>query len=159
MKTHFCFLRVCFHTYQNHFSLLKGCLVLCVCARVCVCIWAHMDVCFIKECPWVRLALSNFQIAIMPSLAHCGDKMQNVMNYFIITIKSKPLGRVSEDVACDLCWLVAVFFSARFGWLSSQSLRRLISNTNDYDTNEMSHLQGFLSLPPLLSDSLSLLYV
>lgn len=112
-----------------------------------------MHVCFIKEFP-LRLALSNFQIVIMPSLAHCGDKMQNVMNYFIITIKSKPLGRVSADVACDLWWLVAVFFLARFGWLSSQSLRRLIGNTNNYDTNEMSHLQGFLSLPPLLSDSL-----
>lgn len=57
----------------------------------------------------LRLALSNFQIVIMSLLAHCGDKMQNVVNYFIITIKSKPLGRVSADVACDLWWLVAVF--------------------------------------------------
>lgn len=41
-KTHFCFLRVCFHTCQNHFSLLKGCLVLCVCTSVCVSVHTWM---------------------------------------------------------------------------------------------------------------------
>lgn len=115
-----------------------------MCAQVCV--YLCTQGCVLHKRIPLRLALSNFQIVIMPLLAHCGDKMQNVMNYFIITIKSKPLGRVSADVACDLWWLVAVFVLARFRWLSSQGLRRLISTTNDYDTNKMSHLQGFFSL-------------
>lgn len=51
----------------------------------------------------------------MPLLAHCGDKTQNVMNYFIITIKSKSLGKVNADVACDLWWFVAVFILTGFG--------------------------------------------
>lgn len=114
-------------TAERVFGTVWVCTTVCVylCTRGCV---LH------KRIP-LRLALSNFQIVIMPLLAHCGDKTQNVMNYFIITIKSKPLGRISADVACDSWWLVAVFILARFGWLSSQSLRRLISHTNDYDTN------------------------
>lgn len=116
-----------FFTAERGFGAVRVCRSVCVylCTRGCV---LH------KRIP-LRLALSNFQIVIMPLLAHCGDKTQNVMNYFIITIKYKPLGRLSADVACDSWWLVAVFILARFGWLSSQSLRRLISHTNDCDTN------------------------
>lgn len=96
---------------------------LCVCMHECVSVYTC--VCVIKEFP-LRLALPNFQIAIMPLLAHCGDRIQNVMNYFIITIKWSPFGRVSADVACDLWWLVVVFILAGFRRLRSQSPRRLL---------------------------------
>jgi hypothetical protein len=109
------------------------CLCVCECMSVCMyeCVYLCTHVCecvclcVIKAFP-LRLALSNFQIVIMSLFAHCGDKIQNVMNYFIITIKSKLFGRVNADVACDLWWLVVVFILAGFGWLRSQSPRRLL---------------------------------
>lgn len=95
------------------------------CWRMCVCVLQ-------KNSSGVNAVY--FQNLVVPWLAHCGDKVCNAMSYFLITIKTKPIWKVSSDVLWGLLWLLAVLFGGGKIWDSwaTQNIRAvMISDDND----------------------------